>query len=798
MLKWCLLVFIFGLTPLGNCVLTADVLSHQMSTVSAFEIIIPQRLVEGREKRNTHFPEEHSDDNLSYSVQTENGTYILQLKKNKKLVSEDFVLNTYSKNGQLEATHSKIKTHCYYRGGVEGAAESMLALSTCDGLRGILYVGDRWYGIEPLDGSATFEHMFYQLEHAQQTSFLCGVPNDNLHHEIRVKNFLLHSEGSHANFSSEKLLRKKRSALPQKNYVELFVVVDNNRYLQKLSNATAVQKEVIELINYIDGMYSALNIQVVLVGIEIWSDKNRIAVMEGSAGDVLQRFVSWREKDLLKRSRNDASHLIIGRDSFSGILGMAFVGAICSQVHGGSISTLNHDKVLGHAMVVAHELGHNLGMKHDDGRCPKSFIMFSVANGSQNFSTCSAKDFENLILNGGGNCLKNPPKPSDIYTEPNCGNEILDKNEECDCGKPEECTNPCCDAATCTLKSGSQCADGLCCENCRFKVAGVECRPKMDFCDLPEHCNGTYSYCPDDVYIMNGYPCNNMKEYCYYGVCQDFDSQCKSLYGKGARKAPDDCFKIANIKGDRFGNCGMSGGQYKKCPDEHSLCGKLHCTSDSLQNLPAWTLFNNLTGVVCLTTDFDLGSDFPDPAQVHAGTACGEGKACINFECVNASQLGYSCDVKQKCSDHGVCNNRGNCHCNYGWAPPFCDKSGYGGSIDSGPTHIDTSLRDGLLVFFLLVVPVLIGIVIAFIKRDAIKRKFCRKSRRQPRTNNTQQARQSNGPNQNATRNDWPATSNSAMFTISHFPNPRQQIPSQFPAVPPRPPRPPVPPRPVV
>lgn len=56
------------------------------------------------------------------------------------------------------------------------------------------------------------------------------------------------------------------------------------------------------------------------------------------------------------------------------------------------------------------------------------------------------------------------------------------------------------------------------------------------------------------------------------------------------------------------------------------MCGKLHCTSDSLQNLPAWTLFNNLTGVVCLTTDFDLGSDFPDPAQVHAGTACGEGK----------------------------------------------------------------------------------------------------------------------------------------------------------------------------
>jgi len=29
-------------------------------------------------------------------------------------------------------------------------------------------------------------------------------------------------------------------------------------------------------------------------------------------------------------------------------------------------------------------------------------------------------------------------------------------------------------------------------------------------------------------------------------------------------------------------------------------------------------------------------------------------QACVNFECVNASYLQYSCDVKQKCNDNGV------------------------------------------------------------------------------------------------------------------------------------------------
>ncbi|NXG24740.1 ADAM9 protein, partial [Grallaria varia] len=676
--------------------------------------------------------QEHSGDNLSYSLNTSNGTYLLKLKKNKKLVSEDFMLFTYGENGKLEATQSKTETHCYYHGIVEGIADSTVALSTCDGLRGILYIGGKWYGMEPLNTSSTFEHVFYELEDKQNIPFHCGVLNGSLQYEkMFLKQAVKYTFSSNTTSSRDKLLREKRAVLPQKSYVELFVVVDNNRFLLKNSDPAAVQKETVELINYVDGMYRALNIQIVLVGLEIWTDANHISVMDGSAGDVLGRFVSWRQKDLLKRSRNDVSHLIIGRSSFKGSIGMAFVGTVCSQVQGGSISTLNHNNMLRHATVVAHELGHNLGMKHDDKRCPASYIMHSTDNGSRNFSMCSADDFETLILNGGGNCLRNPPKTSNVYREPVCGNNVVDNNEECDCGKPQECSNPCCDAATCKLTPGSQCAQGLCCKNCKFKVAGAECRAKRDFCDLPEYCNGTNAYCPEDVYIMNGHPCSNSKAYCYYGVCQSFDSQCESIYGKGARKAPDICFEKANIKGDRFGNCGMKGGVYKKCPVQHSLCGKLQCTSVSLQNLPAWSVVNNASGVLCWSSDFDLGSDIPDPAQVHDGTACGENKACVGFECVDATYLGYNCDVKQKCNNNGVCNNNGNCHCSVGWAPPSCNQSGYGGSIDSGPAHTDTSLRDGLLIFFFLVLPVVIVAALAIIKRDAIRRKFCRKSRTQ-------------------------------------------------------------------
>lgn len=51
----------------------------------------------------------------------------------------------------------------------------------------------------------------------------------------------------------------------------------------------------------------------------------------------------------------------------------------------------------------------------------------------------------------------------------------------------------------------------------------------------------------------------------------------------------------------------------------------------------------------------------------------------------------------------------------------------------SNSFSLDTSLRDGLLIFFLLVLPLVIVAVVVVIKRDAIRRKFCRKSRRQHR-----------------------------------------------------------------
>nr|XP_006001807.2 PREDICTED: disintegrin and metalloproteinase domain-containing protein 9-like [Latimeria chalumnae] len=339
-------------------------------------------------------------------------------------------------------------------------------------------------------------------------------------------------------------------------------------------------------------------------------------------------------------------------------------------------------------------------------------------------------------------------------------------------------------------------------DNITRKLYGKECRPKNSFCDLSEYCNGTSHYCPSDVFIQNGYPCSSGSAYCFDGVCQMFDSQCQDLFDSEARKAPDSCFQLANMKGDRFGNCGMNGNNFIKCEQVNALCGKLQCTNVNMKSPPygASISLTNINGTVCVNADFNLGTDVPDPAHVKKGTSCGKGKVCLDSKCVNASELGYDCDVQTKCNGHGVCNSNKNCHCDPGWAPPSCATPGDGGSIDSGPTRIDTSLRDGLLIFFLLVVPVLAFICfILYYKRNAIKKILRKRKQGQYRSDPTRQQAQVNSSNQNNPRNRQAVPIDKATAPSVLNASPRgPPVPPRinFPLPTAKPDKPPVPPRP--
>ncbi|XP_062387276.1 disintegrin and metalloproteinase domain-containing protein 9 [Sardina pilchardus] len=703
---------------IATCVLGTEInglLETQSSESRERNVVIPKLLqerVKRHEQREKYSPEERHPERLVYSLRVGGGDRTLLLEKNRDFLSADFVEYSHGLQGKVAQRTPTNHVPCHYHGYVEGDEESLVALSACAGLRGVVYVDNHGYGLEPVPGSGSGEHFLYDLDRAASSEpFVCGVSNSTEHTE-------------HHTLAT--LLRSKRN-LPQTRYVELVLVIDKLRYDVKKQNMTAVREEAVQLANLLDGYYKRLNVRIVLVGLWVFEQENPFSV-EGSPGDVLGRFVTWRRTVLLPTKRHDVGQLIVGRPGAyaGGVLGMAFVGTVCSVHNAGGINVFSGSDVAGFSTVLAHELGHNLGMGHDSSGCTcgddddRRCIMASSAGGAAVFSDCSGDFFTRLVLGGGGACLMNQPPPSDVVSVAVCGNGVLEKGEQCDCGTPEECKSRCCDASTCRLTSGSVCAEGECCHNCQLKVAGSQCRSSENQCDLPEFCNGSYAFCPGDFYHMDGTPCASGQAFCYEGRCQTYDYQCKHLFGPEATKAHEKCFSVVNTRGNNFGNCGFSGSKLIPCAVENVMCGKIQCTNFDSNNPPTGVTVTTEKleeGVVCKNAHYNLGTDVLDPAYVNQGSVCAPGKACLSFKCVNDSALiqDTTCTAKETCNSKGVCNNEGNCHCDAGWAPPHCDRAGRGGSEDSGPAQIDHSLRDGLLIFFLLVVPLLLLLVLVLL-----------------------------------------------------------------------------------
>ena len=148
------------------------------------------------------------------------------------------------------------------------------------------------------------------------------------------------------------------------------------------------------------------------------------------------------------------------------------------------------------------------------------------------WSSCSIEDLNLLYDFGGDSCLFDMPTPL-VPGVAVCGDGIIEGNETCDCGSPAECNDMCCNATTCEVAEGMECASGACCTSqCRLRAYGTECRPSTGECDIAEYCLGDYNECPEDNHVGNGFACASDTGYCMEGSCPTLDAQCSASFGK--------------------------------------------------------------------------------------------------------------------------------------------------------------------------------------------------------------------------------------------------------------------------
>ncbi|KAH9634883.1 hypothetical protein HF086_017182, partial [Spodoptera exigua] len=100
-----------------------------------------------RDTSGVHHPE------VTVTVPIDGQDYVLDLRLNLDLVTDNHVLR-YQKNGKT-VLHKPKKEDidlCQYSGTVRGKPGSWVAVSTCHGVRGTIFDGERMRYIEPAEG----------------------------------------------------------------------------------------------------------------------------------------------------------------------------------------------------------------------------------------------------------------------------------------------------------------------------------------------------------------------------------------------------------------------------------------------------------------------------------------------------------------------------------------------------------------------------------------------------------------------------------------------------------------------
>ncbi|XP_033341599.2 disintegrin and metalloproteinase domain-containing protein meltrin [Megalopta genalis] len=685
---------------------------------SRHTLVRPQ-VYHGRTKREISTTKENDNDHadvLTVGFELDGVKRVLDLRLNTDLIPVGYQQRHQHQGSYKVHVPEKVEL-CHYQGSVREMPGSWVALSTCRGLKGVVFDGENLHHIQPERETLDSRHYIYNQRDlvANHTCGYEGTP----HHVLGPEHRGIVTRASRHKRAAE-VIRGPYNANRHSRYVELVIVIDKKEFMALDENYDKVHHHCKDIANIINALYMPLNIFIALVGVQIWSDTDEITL--STNGDTtLSNFLRYRREKLVQDIPNDNAQLLTRITFEGGVVGKALKGPICTYEFSGGVS-MDHSTVVGLvAATVAHEMGHNFGMEHDssDCECPEEKCIMASSSGSAgptHWSSCSLDHLALAFEHGMDYCLRN--KPQKLFDSPVCGNGFVEPGEQCDCGFKENCDNPCCNVTTCMLHSNASCATGACCDlkTCKPKTAGTECRSAEHECDLPEYCTGQSEYCPVDVFKMDGESCNMGKAFCYKGSCRTHNDQCKLLWGPTGISSDSQCYEMNN-KGTRHGNCGYRrlDTSYVKCTDQNLLCGMLHCKHlnerlefgmESVAILSHSFINNGGKIIPCRTAIVDLGLNQVDPGLAPDGAKCAPGKMCVNQKCMSVADLRASVSGGQACPNNcggnGVCNSLGHCHCNRGFRPPDCTQPGVGGSEDSGPAQDPNARNDFAMVMYII------------------------------------------------------------------------------------------------
>ncbi|KAG7279409.1 hypothetical protein CRUP_024228 [Coryphaenoides rupestris] len=379
---------------------------------------------------------------LFYQLSTPRAHLLLNLTLQGGLLSRQFRVE-YWRRGRLAWSHP-YSPQCHYVGHLQDRPHSsQVALSNCNGLRGVIVAGEEEYIIEPLvlpenrtrtrpqseDRADERPHVVYKrssIRH-QYMDQSCGVIDEK---PVKGAAWWQRTLKSPPLQGGRAQLPLKRS-VSRERYVETLVVAD--KMMVGYHGRRDIEQYILAVMNIVScqlfqdsSLGNAVNIVVTRL-VLLMEDQPTLEINH-HAGKSLDSFCKWQKSIQHRSSYGNAipDNGIAHHDT------AVLITRSCS---------INEDIGLATAFTIAHEIGHTFGMNHDGvgnacGSRSQETAKLMAAHITMKtnpfvWSACSRDYITNFLDSGMGLCLNNlPPKQEFVYPTMAPG-QAYDADEQC-------------------------------------------------------------------------------------------------------------------------------------------------------------------------------------------------------------------------------------------------------------------------------------------------------------------------------------------------------------------------------
>ncbi|XP_050670666.1 A disintegrin and metalloproteinase with thrombospondin motifs adt-2-like isoform X2 [Leptidea sinapis] len=346
-----------------------------------------------------------------YSFNAFGRNFDLQLVPNRRLVSPQF--RVWSENGEEEPL-SDVNPSCHF---LHTGSDTVAALSSCNNhaLHGLIMTDNSTYEVRPLSKGRAMSH---------------GTRRGRTAHIIRRASppptIADDARPIRHNRRRPRVYPRPPASPPRTSYtIEIALFLDQSAYkifYPYLNyNEAELRDLLLAYINGVQALYQhaslGTRIQLSLVRLTLLRTQPSSLPPHAERGRLLDSFCAY-QKSLNVEDDDDPQHwdmalLLSGLDFYSeeggrrnGVtMGLAPVGGVCLPAHACVVSEFGTTDTLGRpypsagftsVYILAHEIGHNLGMHHDGSgnACSRDGFIMSPSrgtNGEATWSSCSAR-----------------------------------------------------------------------------------------------------------------------------------------------------------------------------------------------------------------------------------------------------------------------------------------------------------------------------------------------------------------------------------------------------------------------